>query len=208
MIHRVCAADRCGVEFDTAYDHHVYCSETCQHRIYMRTYRTRPVPEPVLPTGEPNCWAWASIVAVLDACEEASVSMLAEAVYGDESEPSRRAMAMMLCDLARDRIYPGGPWLVRIRRGWYRRPGSGVQTATSDALASLLRDRPRTIDNMARVLGIAPRTVMKWISRLRDEGMPIERKFPPRWMRADGLQHVYWIGRRPGKRVVRTEVAA
>ena len=156
----------------------------------------RPWPREGSVSVGPRCWAWPTIRAALEACGQASVAMLAGDVYGDASDGSRRAMAMMLCDLARRRIYPGGPWLSRARWGWYALPGTVRSAYPSKALVRrALGRRPRTMPELERLSGVHPSTIRGWLAELAKAGVPLGRGVAPRGRRDRGWCRLYWIGR-------------
>lgn len=159
------------------------CSEVCRGRL------RRGNPQPDL---RPKCWAWDAIKQVL-AEGPASTWELAQAVYGGDTERDRRAMICILYQLAGTH-YRGGPWIVRVRHGEYALPGARV--ATPDALLAALKERPRTIDALGALFGIAPRTAQDWVQQARRRGVPVQKRMPPREQREHGRQYWYWIGAR------------
>lgn len=181
--------NKCGATKDATAEHFYfdrqgrvtgYC-RPCQ-RAYNRTYyrdTARSVRERWrVRTGDaPRCHAWPALVAVLGQPGGASVAMVAQAVYGDASDANRRAAAMMLCDLARPGQPYGGPWVARIRWGWYALGGVRDRAYPSKAaVARALRRRPRTVDDLVLLTGCCRKTVERWLTALRRDGVPIARE--------------------------------
>ena len=144
----------------------------------------------------PNCFAWDTIRAVL-ADGPANAEMLAREVYGEVNPHNRHAMSLMLTRLSKgdDPYYAGGPWLARVRYGWYALPGDAPPRASLVDLVGLLKARPRTIEDLARRLGIAPGTVVHWLTAARRRGVPVLDEPAPRWRWPEGgWCRWYWIG--------------
>lgn len=162
----------------------VWCSDRCRsaHRKGPRT--------------APSCHGWPAIRRTLEACGEASVAMLALEVYGDESPANLRAMHNLLAKLGGYQVrstsyYRGGPWVTRTRRGWYALPDDAGRAPSPAAMVRALKERPRTVEDLARKLRVAPATVYLWLRDLRAGGQ-LRQEVAPRWRWPGPRTWVYW----------------
>ena len=204
----ICSNEYCGRTFEQHDRRQKYCSPACLRKVASRNHWRRKHPDARrMPRRDaprrdrlagPKCWCWSTIRAVLED-GPATVAELALEVYGGTSDQDRKAMQKMLMELS-STDYRGGPWLERVRHGEYALPGT-APVASKQALLYALREHPRTKDDLARLLGMAPRTVLGWMQELRRDGHPIEKRHPPRWRhREQGRQRWYWIGKRASER--------
>lgn len=153
----------------------------------------------------PRCWAWDTILRVL-AEGPAPKDLLTREVYGDDSHVSRQAMGQMLLGLTRTGPqYRGGPWIRKVKYGWYGLLDAPVAESLPDLIVRRLKELPRTRDDLARLSGRAPRTISWYLGRLRKQGVPIESATAPPWRWANKGKGAwtpwYWIGRTPMCRV-------
>lgn len=161
----------------------LYCRPRCR-------WRWRHWGGDAPPRQAPSCWAWSAVHGVLKD-GPAGLDELTFAVYGATDRTSRNATRSLLFHLALpagNPFYRGGPWVARPRHGLYCLPEEAPTVPLRTLLIDLLKQRPRTIDDLGRLLLIAPATAREWLQAAKTTHR-IERCIPPR-----GGQHEYFIG--------------
>lgn len=154
----------------------------------------------------PNkCWCWDILVEMM-ADGPLHTTAAAQRLYGSTDLASRQAAAMLMGDLTGTSTYAGGPYLVRVARGWYaladRKP---ARTTRDQMLQDILTYRPRTHLSIQAHLGASKSTVDKLLQKLRKRGLLRSEIAPSRYWSGKGPRsgwvRWYWLGKRARERM-------